>query len=53
MRRKRSPSENPQPPRQLFLQKLDEMIVMRHPLVRLAGVMPWHVIAANLKLTER
>ena len=50
MRRKRSPSENPQPPRQLFLQKLDEMIDMRHPLVRLAGVMPWDVIAANLKL---
>jgi IS5 family transposase len=44
------PSENPQPPRQLFLQKLNEMIDIRHPLVRLSGVMPWDVIAANLKL---
>ena len=50
MRRKRSPSEGTPAHRQLFLQRLDEMIDMRHSLVRLAGFMPWDAIANNLAI---
>ncbi len=50
MRRKRSPCEGTPAHRQLFLQRLDEMIDMRHSLVRLAGLMPWDTIANNLAI---
>jgi IS5 family transposase len=50
MRRKRSPSEGTPAHRQLFLQRLEEMIDMRHSLVRLAGLIPWDPIANNLAI---
>ena len=51
MKRKRAPAEGrPLAHRQLFLQRLDEMIDLRHPLAKLADLMPWDTLIANLAL---